>query len=47
MGFVREVSAKVVFMADGKVVETGPAETIFGNPTVPRTRDFIGKIIRH
>jgi polar amino acid transport system ATP-binding protein len=47
MGFVREVSANVMFMAEGKVIESGPGATIFGNPTASRTREFIGKIIRH
>ncbi len=47
MGFVREISSQVVFMADGKVIESGPPAMLFDTPTAPRTRDFIGKIIRH
>lgn len=47
MGFVREVSSKVVFMADGHVVEIGPPRQIFDDPREARTRDFVGKILRH
>jgi polar amino acid transport system ATP-binding protein len=47
MSFVREVSSRVVFMADGRIVETGTPQAIFGNPSEPRTREFISKIIRH
>ncbi|MGJ7562432.1 amino acid ABC transporter ATP-binding protein [Variovorax sp. GB1R11] len=47
MGFVREVSSKVVFMADGHVVEVGDPRQIFDAPREARTRDFVGKILRH
>ncbi|NYZ16509.1 amino acid ABC transporter ATP-binding protein [Azospirillum sp. RWY-5-1] len=47
MAFVREVSSKVVFMAAGHVVETGPPKQIFDNPQMARTQDFVGKILRH
>ncbi len=47
MAFVREVSAKVVFMAGGHVVEVGTPEQIFDRPTQQRTKDFVGKILRH
>lgn len=47
MSFVREVSAKVVFMADGHVVEVGRPDQIFDNPVQQRTKDFVGKILRH
>ena len=47
MGFVREVSSKVVFMADGRVVEVGSPNQIFDNPREVRTREFVGKILRH
>lgn len=47
MGFVREVSSKVVFMADGHVVEIGGPRQIFDEPREARTRDFVGKILRH
>lgn len=47
MGFVREVSSKVVFMDGGHVVEMGSARQIFDAPTQARTREFVGKILRH
>jgi polar amino acid transport system ATP-binding protein len=47
MGFVREVSSKVVFMDGGHVVEMGSAQQIFDAPQQARTREFVGKILRH
>jgi polar amino acid transport system ATP-binding protein len=47
MAFVREVSDRVVFMADGRVVEVGTPERIFDAPTAERTREFVGRILRH
>ncbi|RYZ10446.1 MAG: amino acid ABC transporter ATP-binding protein [Comamonadaceae bacterium] len=47
MGFVREVSSKVVFMDGGHVVEVGSASQIFDHPKEARTREFVGKILRH
>jgi len=47
MGFIREVSSKVAFMADGKVVEMGAPAQIFDAPSEERTRDFVSKILRH
>jgi ABC-type polar amino acid transport system ATPase subunit len=41
------VASRVVFMASGKIVETGPAAQIFDAPMQPRTRDFVSKILRH
>jgi polar amino acid transport system ATP-binding protein len=46
MSFVRDVSHRVAFMADGRVQEIGPPAQIFDAPTVARTRDFVGKIAR-
>jgi polar amino acid transport system ATP-binding protein len=47
MAFVREVSSKVIFMADGSVVESGTPAQIFDAPQQPRTREFVSKILRH
>lgn len=47
MGFVREVSTRIVFMADGKVVEEGVPAEVFDNPRIQRTQDFVAKILRH
>lgn len=47
MGFVREVSDKVVMMDEGRVVEIGAPKTIFDNPKTQRAKDFFGKVLRH
>ncbi|MEO1091427.1 MAG: amino acid ABC transporter ATP-binding protein [Pseudomonadota bacterium] len=47
MGFVREVADRVVFMADGRIVEVGPPEQIFDEPKAQRTREFVSRILRH
>ena len=47
MGFVREVSSKVVFMAEGRVVEVGPPGQIFDAPRTERCADFVRRILRH
>ncbi len=47
MSFVREVSSRVVFMAEGCIVESGTPQRIFDAPLQTRTRDFVGKILRH
>ena len=45
MGFAREVGKRVVFMADGKIVEEGTPDQIFGNPQSPRLQDFLRKVL--
>ncbi|MCE4262926.1 amino acid ABC transporter ATP-binding protein [Rhodococcus globerulus] len=45
MGFAREVSDRVIFMADGYIVEEGKPENLFGNPQQKRTQDFLGKVL--
>ena len=45
MGFAREVANRVLFMADGCILEEGTPEEIFGNPQNPRTRDFLNKVL--
>ncbi len=45
MGFAREVSDRVLFMADGIIMEEGTPGEIFGNPKNPRTKDFLDKVI--
>lgn len=46
MGFAREVADRIVFMADGTIIEEGPPEHFFDNPTNERTKAFLSKIIR-
>ncbi len=45
MGFAREVSDRVLFMADGVICEEGTPEEVFGNPQNERTRDFLRKVL--
>ncbi|MBL4930206.1 MULTISPECIES: ATP-binding cassette domain-containing protein [Clostridium] len=45
MGFAREVGDRILFMDGGNVVEQGTPEEIFGNPTHPRTKDFLSKVL--
>ena len=45
MGFAREVGSRVLFMADGKLVEEGTPEQIFEHPQNPRLQDFLGKVL--
>ncbi|MFM1652126.1 amino acid ABC transporter ATP-binding protein [Brevibacillus sp. B_LB10_24] len=44
MAFAREVADKVIFMAEGKIVEQGTPEEIFGDPQNPRTKKFIQQV---
>jgi len=45
MAFAREISNRVIFMDQGKVLEDGSPEKIFKTPEHPRIRDFISKMI--
>ena len=45
MGFAREVGNRVLFMADGKLVEQGTPEEIFEHPRHPRLQDFLAKVL--
>ena len=45
MGFAREVGNRVLFMADGKLIEQGTPEDIFQNPQSPRLKDFLSKVL--
>ena len=45
MGFAREVGNRVLFMADGKLLEEGTPEDIFTNPQHPRLQDFLSKVL--
>ena len=46
MGFARNVADRIVFMADGQIVEEGTPEHFFTNPTNERVRQFLSKIVR-
>ncbi|MGB4014936.1 MAG: amino acid ABC transporter ATP-binding protein, partial [Bacilli bacterium] len=45
MGFAREAASRVVFMDEGKIVETGPPAVIFNNPRAERTRQFLKRTL--
>lgn len=47
MGFARQVADRVVFMADGQIIEEGTPEHFFENPENPRVKQFLGKILKH
>ena len=46
MGFARSVADRVVFMADGQILEEGTPEPFFTNPKSERVRQFLSKIVR-
>jgi polar amino acid transport system ATP-binding protein len=46
MGFAREVADRVLFMADGVVVEHGTPEQVLSNPQNQRTREFLTRVLR-
>ena len=45
MGFAREVGSRILFMADGKLIEEGSPEQIFTAPKSPRLQDFLAKVL--
>ncbi|MEV6542368.1 amino acid ABC transporter ATP-binding protein [Streptomyces sp. NPDC051665] len=47
MGFARSAANRVVFMADGRIVEDRTPEEFFTNPRSDRAKDFLSKILKH
>src|SRR4051794_30553810 len=47
MGFARKAANRVVFMADGKIVEESDPESFFTSPQTERAQDFLSKILTH
>ena len=45
MNFARRVATQVVFMDEGRVVEVGPPERIFGDPQSPRLQRFLSEVL--
>ena len=45
MGFAKEVADTVIFMEEGKVAEKGTPQEIFENPSHPRLKEFLGKVL--
>ncbi len=45
MGFAKEVASRVMFMDDGRIVESAPPEEFFSNPKNPRLCEFLSKVL--
>lgn len=45
MGFAREVADKVVFMADGMILEEGSPEEVFGSPKTEKAKQFLNSVL--
>ena len=45
MGFAKEVADRVLFMDEGQIVEQGPPHELFGNPSHPRLKEFLSKVL--
>jgi polar amino acid transport system permease protein len=45
IGFAREVADTIVFMEQGRIIEVGPPEKVFGRPDHPRTAEFLAKVL--
>ncbi len=47
MGFARRAADRILFMADGEIVEDTDPSSFFDNPQTDRAKDFLGKILSH
>jgi glutamate transport system ATP-binding protein len=47
MGFARRAANRVVFMAEGQIVEENTPDAFFGSPQTDRAKDFLSKILTH
>ncbi|KAA8722951.1 L-glutamate ABC transporter ATP-binding protein [Corynebacterium spheniscorum] len=47
MGFAKKAADRILFMADGRVLEDTDPESFFAHPETDRARDFLGKILAH
>ena len=45
MGFAREVGSRVIFMADGRIIEEGAPDELFDNPKSDRLKTFLAKVL--
>ncbi|MBR2056315.1 MAG: amino acid ABC transporter ATP-binding protein, partial [Clostridia bacterium] len=46
MNFAREVGTRILFMAEGKILEENTPDEFFTNPTHPRLKEFLSKVIK-
>ena len=47
MAFAKQVASRVIFMADGEIVEENQAVELFENPQRNRTKDFLSKVLEY
>ena len=47
MGFARKAADRIVFMADGQILEESTPDEFFGHPKTERAKDFLSKILTH
>ncbi len=47
MGFARKAADRVLFMADGRILEDAPPASFFDDPKTDRAKDFLSKILSH
>jgi ABC-type polar amino acid transport system ATPase subunit len=47
MGFARRAARRVVFMDQGRILESAPPDRFFDNPESARAREFLSKILAH
>ena len=45
MDFAKQISTRIIFMDEGKIIETGKPEDIFNNPKNKRTKEFLSKVL--
>jgi polar amino acid transport system ATP-binding protein len=47
MGFARQIAEHVAVLSDGRIIESGPVEQVFENPTQAATRQFLAKVLKY
>ena len=47
MAFAKQVADRVIFMADGQIIEENRAVDLFENPQNPRTKEFLSKVLEY
>ncbi len=47
MGFARQIAGHAAFLADGRIVESGPVAQLFDAPAAPQTRAFFAKVLKY
>ena len=47
MGFARRFADHVVFLADGRILESGPVDQVFERPAHPKVRDFLARVLKY